>query len=68
MQKTNGQAVVILMSDHGYRGWYRMVKKFRLIIVLTHCICLIRTIAFFMDSISNVNQFRMLFNTLFKTQ
>lgn len=67
ISRTNGQAAIILMSDHGYRE--RQVK---------HCEALNNNFLSvylprkdyrkFYDSMSNVNVFRAMFNTLFHQQ
>jgi hypothetical protein len=68
MQKTNRKAVIILMSDHGYRGLVQDGKKVSAHNNFNALYLPDKDYSLFYDSISNVNQFRMLFNTLFKTQ
>lgn len=62
--KTGGKAVILLLSDHGYRPAFKMDRK------LSYCnlnaLYLPRqNYSGWYDGISNVNQFRVLFNTLF---
>jgi hypothetical protein len=64
--KTNRQAVIVLMSDHGFR---EIVKKDRGISAENNFNAVYipgKDYTRFYDTISNVNQFRVLFNTLFK--
>jgi hypothetical protein len=67
-QATKGQAVVMVMSDHGYRdahgiGAYPLRFKSLNAVYLPN-----RDYHLWYDSVSNVNQFALLFNTLFKQQ
>jgi len=63
-QKTGGKAAILLMSDHGYRPSFKMDRK------LSYCnlnaLYLPRqNYSGWYDGISNVNQFRVLFNALY---
>jgi hypothetical protein len=64
-QKTGGQAVIILMSDHGYRKLFVEgetvvpVNNFNAVYIPNG------NYQYYYDSISNVNQFRAMFNSLF---
>jgi hypothetical protein len=67
-QATKGKAVVMVMSDHGYRdahgkGTYPLRFKSLNAVYLPN-----RDYHLWYDSVSNVNQFALLFNTLFKQQ
>jgi hypothetical protein len=68
LQKTNGKAVIVLMSDHGYRGLIENGKKAPAHNNFNAVYLPNKDYRLFYDSISNVNQFRVLFNTIFKTQ
>ena len=65
---TNGKAVIIVMSDHGYRDARGKrsknfsFKSFNAIYLPS------RDYHLWYDSVSNVNQFPLLFNTLFNQQ
>jgi hypothetical protein len=67
IKKTNGEAVILLMSDHGYRGlrqngaFVSADNNFNSVYLPN------KDYSRYYDSITNVNQFRVLFNTLFKT-
>ncbi|THU33433.1 hypothetical protein FAM09_25110 [Niastella caeni] len=64
---TKGRAVIMVMSDHGYRDANSTGKDFRFInfnaVYLPN-----RDYHLWYDSVSNVNQFPLLFNTLFGQQ
>jgi hypothetical protein len=65
---TQGKAVIMVMSDHGYRdthgpGSYALRYKTLNAVYLPN-----RDYRLWYDSVSNVNQFSLLFNTLFKQQ
>jgi hypothetical protein len=65
MQKTNRQAVIILMSDHGYRS---LVVNGKTIVPDNNFNAVYipgNDYRYYYDSISNVNQFRAMFNSLF---
>lgn len=65
MKKTNGQAVIILMSDHGYRS---LVVNGKTIVPDNNFNAVYipgNNYRYYYDSISNVNQFRVVFNSLF---
>jgi hypothetical protein len=68
MKRTRGEAVVILMSDHGYRKLEHNGKKVSAHNNFNAVYLPGKNYQLFYDSISNVNQFRVLFNTLFKTR
>jgi hypothetical protein len=64
-KETSGKAVIIVMSDHGYQPAYEKEKK--LAYYNLNAIYLpTRQYEALYDGISNVNQFRVLFNTLFQ--
>jgi hypothetical protein len=64
-KETSGKAVIIVMSDHGYQPAYEKEKK--LAYYNLNAIYLpTRQYEAWYDGISNVNQFRVLFNTLFQ--
>ncbi|HUR09839.1 MAG TPA: sulfatase-like hydrolase/transferase [Flavitalea sp.] len=64
---TNGEAVIIIMSDHGYRdrqtmnGCIDLNNNFQAVYLPSH------QYKYYYNSISSVNQFRVLFNSLFAT-
>lgn len=63
-QQDNGKAVILLMSDHGYRGTAR--KNNKLAWYNFNAVYLPNgQYAGWYDGMTNVNQFRVLFNTLF---
>ena len=64
---TNGKAVIMVMSDHGYRK-IENDSKFRGNYNLNAVYLPDQNYKSFYDSVSNVNQFRLIFNTVFKTQ
>jgi hypothetical protein len=65
LKKSDSKAVIVLMSDHGYRYFSSTdttlsgSSNFNAVFIPS------KNYSFFYDSISNVNQFRALFNTLF---
>ncbi|OQP54241.1 hypothetical protein A4H97_22350 [Niastella yeongjuensis] len=67
LKKTKGEAVIIVMSDHGYRSLFvngksiEPVNNFNAVYLPEH------DYSRFYESISNVNQFRVVFNSLFKS-
>jgi hypothetical protein len=68
LQKTNRQAVIILMSDHGYRS---LVVNGKTIVPDNNFNAVYipgSDYRYYYDSISNVNQFRALFNSVFDTR
>lgn len=67
-QATGGQAVIMLMSDHGYRG-ARVDANGELVRNTLNAVYLPgRNYSLWHDTVSNVNQFALLFNTLFNQQ
>ncbi len=65
LHHSGNNAVILLMSDHGYR-WTTDPEKRGLIFSSLNAVHLpSRKYDQFTDSITNVNQFRILFNTLF---
>lgn len=68
LEKTKRQAVIILMSDHGYRSLTINGKKINPENNFNAVYIPGNDYRQFYDSISNVNQFRVLFNTLFETK
>ena len=76
IKKTNGKAVIILMSDHGYRSSAADIgsettasgnsisanNNFNAVFFPS------KNYALLYDSMSNVNQFRVVFNSLFQQQ
>ena len=62
---TGGKAVILLMGDHGFREntFKNMVQNYQCLnaVYLPH-----KNYGLYYDSISSVNQFKVLFNTLFK--
>ncbi|MDF2187555.1 sulfatase-like hydrolase/transferase [Paraflavitalea sp. CAU 1676] len=64
-QATAGKAVILLMSDHGFRGAIRKDKKYGFTNVNAVYLPSQQYAAWY-DGMSNVNQFRLLFNTLFQ--
>lgn len=65
LQKTNRKAVIIVMSDHGFRGWDSSQSCFKVKNNLNAVYLPSGNYRLFKDSVSNVNQFRILFNSLF---
>lgn len=63
LSRTGNNAVIMIMSDHGYRGIKRC--KGEIFKVLNAVYLPEMDDALFYDRMSNVNQFRALFNTLF---
>jgi hypothetical protein len=68
LQKTNRQAVIILMSDHGYRSLIVNGKTMVPDNNFTAVYIPGSNYTYYYDSISNVNQFRAMFNSLFDTR
>ena len=67
-RETNGKAVIMLMSDHGYRredGRNPHAIRFS---TLNAIYLPTRDYHLWYDSVSNVNQFPLLFNTIFSQQ
>jgi hypothetical protein len=64
--KTHGNSVVVLMSDHGYRGFDRINPKFLKSNNFNAIYLPSRDYGQYYDSMSNVNQFRALLNSLFR--
>jgi len=62
---TNGKAVILLMSDHGNRSFSASNKSVSANNNFNAVFLPQKNYDLFYDSISNVNQFRVLFNTLF---
>ena len=60
--------VIIIMSDHGFRHFREPVEKKYHFMNLNSIYLPGGNYEGFYDSVSNVNQFRILFNSLFKTQ
>ncbi|MBO9635969.1 MAG: sulfatase-like hydrolase/transferase [Chitinophagaceae bacterium] len=68
IRQNDPQAVVIFLSDHGYR-WTVPVKQFSHVFPNQNALYLPSgNYANFHDSLTNVNQFRILFNTLFNSK
>jgi hypothetical protein len=66
-QETDGKAVILLMSDHGYQE--SVIKSEKLPFYNLNAIYLPqKNYEGWYNGISNVNQFRVLFNTLFHAQ
>ncbi|WP_315820698.1 sulfatase-like hydrolase/transferase [Paraflavitalea speifideaquila] len=66
-EHTNGKAAILLMSDHGFRGAIR--KSRELVYHNLNAVYLPDgNYAGWYDGMTNVNQFRVLFNTLFHQQ
>lgn len=68
LQKTNGHAAIILMSDHGIRGVAGHAKTKTWVNTLNAVYIPGKNYRQFYDSMSNVNQFRAVFNSLFDLQ
>ena len=66
LEKTNRQAVIILMSDHGYRGVVVNGKPVYANNNFNSIYIPGKNYKYMYDTISNVNEFRMVFNTLFE--
>ncbi|HYF33596.1 MAG TPA: sulfatase-like hydrolase/transferase [Chitinophagaceae bacterium] len=60
--------VIIIMSDHGFRHFRQPVAKEYHFMNLNAVYLPNRRYQAFYDSVSNVNQFRIIFNTLFNTE
>lgn len=67
-QATQGKAVILLMSDHGYRDVLRPGTSRLRFSTLNAVYLPNRDYHLWYDSVSNVNQFPLLFNTLFRQQ
>lgn len=65
MKKKNRQAVIIIMSDHGYRDYSTKTSSTDINNNFNAVFLPTQDYHLFNDSISNVNQFRILFNSLF---
>ncbi|NML21127.1 LTA synthase family protein [Pseudoflavitalea sp. G-6-1-2] len=68
IQQKNPNAVIIFMSDHGYRWTGRAVNPAWLFRNQNAVYFPNREYGAFYDSITNVNQFRVIFNSLFHQQ
>lgn len=68
IQQKNPNAVIIFMSDHGYRWKGRGTNPAWLFRNQNAVYFPNREYGAFYDSITNVNQFRIIFNTLFRQQ
>jgi hypothetical protein len=69
MLATQGKAVILVMSDHGYRSEGRSKETGRARFSTLNAVYLPnRNYRLWYDSVSNVNQFPLLFNTLFGQQ
>lgn len=68
LEKTKKQAVIILMSDHGYRSFFVNGNYITPDNIFNAVFIPGNDYRQYYDSISNVNQFRVLFNTLFETK
>ena len=62
---TNNNAVIILLSDHGHSGFYPPVKKEDFYTTLNAVFLPGMNYDGFYEGMSNVNEFRILFNKLF---
>lgn len=67
-RQTNGNAVILLMSDHGYRSENYSAPAGIRYSTLNAVYLPGRDYRLWYDSVSNVNQFPLLFNTLFGQQ
>jgi hypothetical protein len=67
LEKTKGQAVIILMSDHGYRSLFVDGKPVPAVNNFNAVYLPNNDYSRYYESISNVNQFRVVFNTLFNS-
>jgi hypothetical protein len=65
---TKGKAVIMVMSDHGYRDATRIPGKFFGFTNFNAIYLPNKDYHLWYDSVSNVNQFPLLFNTLFGQQ
>lgn len=66
-KQTNGEAVILLLSDHGFRQYNDERRQSSLVFVNLNAIYLPKEHFIpFPDTSSNVNQFRRLFNELFQ--
>ena len=64
-KNTNGGAAIIIMGDHGYRAGLRGVSRDHYFQNLNAVYFPRKNYGLLKDSISGVNQFRVVFNTLF---
>jgi hypothetical protein len=67
LQTAPAPPVIIFMSDHGFRHFTKPVDRKYHFMNLNAVYLPGRNYSLFNDSLSNVNQFRVLFNSLFKT-
>lgn len=65
-QKTRGEAVIVIMGDHGYRVELKGLSRDHYFKNLNAVYFPDRNYGLLRDSISGVNQFRVVFNSLFK--
>jgi hypothetical protein len=65
-KNTNHSAVVIIMGDHGYRAELKGISHDRFFKNLNAVYFPDKNYSLLNDSMSGVNQFRVIFNTLFK--
>ncbi len=65
LAQSQGNAAIILMSDHGYRGYGNLTKYLSSDNNFYSVFLPSKNYHLFYDSMSNVNQFRVVFNTLF---
>ena len=68
LKNTSKPPVIIIMSDHGFRHFRQPVEQKYHFMNLNTVYLPKGNYAGFYDSVSNVNQFRILFNALFNTQ
>lgn len=68
IKNSSRPAAIIIMSDHGFRHFREPVGQKYHFMNLNTVYLPDKDYHNFYDSMSNVNQFRILFNTLFKTQ
>lgn len=68
IRQNNPGAVIIFLSDHGYRWRTRGVKQPELFFNQNAVYLPSGNYEKFYDSVTNVNQFRILFNTIFAQQ
>ncbi len=65
-EASKNNSVIIVMSDHGFRNYDATIKRGSVDNNFNAIYLPQKNYELFYDSISNVNQFRVLFNTLFK--
>jgi len=63
--KTNRNAVIILMSDHGHRSFFPEIPEELYFHTINSIYLPDKNYSMFYDGMSNVNEFRVLFNHLF---